>query len=117
MQKSSPSQHATDVGRVRETARAFALNTYFGLESGRRMISHGYELSEQPADFTGALTRRLVALRNADISIPRVLCPQCGNRMRLAVLEPHPRPNSHKQTTTFNCTCGERFSCTIAPHL
>lgn len=117
MQKSSPSQHATDVGRVRETARAFALNTYFGLESGRRVFSHGYELSEQPADFTGALTRRLVALRNADISIPRVLCPQCGNRMRLAVLEPHPRPNSHKQTTTFNCTCGERFSCSIAPHL
>lgn len=117
MQKSSPSQHATDVGRVRETARAFALNTYFGLESGRRVFSHGYELSEQPADFTGALTRRLVALRNADISIPRVLCPQCGNRMRLAVLEPHPRPNSHKQTTTFNCTCGEKFSCTIAPHL
>jgi len=117
MQKSSPSQHATDVGRVREIARAFALNTYFGLESGRRVFSHGYELSEQPADFTGALTRRLVALRNADISIPRVLCPQCGNRMRLAVLEPHPRPNSHKQTTTFNCTCGERFSCTIAPHL
>jgi hypothetical protein len=117
MQKSSPSQHATDVGRVRETARASALNTYFGLESGRRVFSHGYELSEQPVDFTGALTRRLVALRNADISIPRVLCPQCGNRMRLAVLEPHPRPNSHKQTTTFNCTCGERFSCTIAPHL
>jgi hypothetical protein len=81
------------------------------------VFSHGYELSEQPADFTGALTRRLVALRNADISIPRVLCPQCENRMRLAVLEPHPRPNSHKQTTTFNCTCGERFSCTIAPHL
>ncbi len=117
MQKITTSQHATNVGRVRENARASALNTYFGLESGRRMFSHGYELSEQPADFTGALTRRLVALRNADISIPRVLCPQCGNRMRLAVLEPHPRPNSHKQTTTFNCTCGERFSCTIAPHL
>jgi hypothetical protein len=116
MQKITTSQHATSAGRVRENGRAAALNTYFGLESAR-MFSRGYELSEQRTDFIGALTRRLVALRNADISIPRVLCPQCGNKMRLAVLEPHPGASSCKETTTFTCACGERFSCTIAPHL
>ncbi|MGB6350309.1 MAG: hypothetical protein WBG10_09795 [Pseudolabrys sp.] len=109
MRKIATSQHATSAGRVRENGPASALNTYFGLESAR-MYSRGYELSEQPMDFIGALTHRLVTLRNADISAPRVLCPHCGNKMRLAILEPHPRASSRKETTTFTCACGERFS-------
>ncbi len=40
------------------------LNSYFGLEDRRKMFSHRYEHSEQPTDFAGDLTRRLLALRN-----------------------------------------------------
>lgn len=107
-------QHTTNAwvrGRARD------LNSYFGLENRRQVFSHRYEHSDQQTDFTGDLTRRLLALRKVGISIPRVLCPQCGNKMRLAALEPHPGPNSRKETTTFTCECGEGFSYTIAPRL
>lgn len=87
------------------------------VSSQQPMFTRRYEFSEQPTDFTGELTLRLWALRDADIAIPRVLCPQCGGKMRLAVLEPYLWPSSRKETTTFTCGCGEKFSYTIAPHL
>jgi RNase P subunit RPR2 len=71
----------------------------------------------RPTHPAGALTRRLHALRTAAIKIPRVVCPQCGGKMRFALLEPYSRPDSRKEITTFTCACGEEFSYTLAPHL
>src|SRR5262245_57931233 len=63
----------------------------------------------------GELTRRSHALRRHAAAIPRVICPECGGKMRLAYLEPHPVPDVRKETTTFFCDCGEKYSYTIAP--
>ncbi len=71
----------------------------------------------RPTHPAGALTRRLHALRTAAIKIPRVVCPQCGGKMRFALLAPYSRPDSRKETTTFTCACGEEFSYTLAPRL
>ena len=71
----------------------------------------------RPTYPAGDLTRRLHALRTAAIKIPRVVCPQCGGKMRFALLAPYSRPDSRKVTTTFTCACGEEFSYTLAPHL
>lgn len=64
---------------------------------------------------TGKLTRRLHALRRPAAAIPGVVCPECGGKMRLALLEPYPIPHTQKETTTFFCDCGEKYSYTIAP--
>ena len=71
----------------------------------------------RPTHPAGALTRRLHALRAAAIKIPSVVCPQCGGKMRFALLEPYSWPDSRKEITTFTCACGEEFSYTLAPHL
>ena len=47
-------------------------------------------------------------------SIPRVLCPECGNGMRLAKIEP--TEYAHEENTTFECNCGFSYTC-AAPAL
>ena len=68
-------------------------------------------------DFTGELTHRLTALRKLTTNVPRVTCPECGKKMRLAVREPRAMPTIRKETTTFLCDCGEKYSYTVAPQL
>jgi len=75
------------------------------------------EISGQATDFTGELSYRLNSLRRNAVNVPRVLCPECGKRMRFAVFESHPALDTRKETTTFICECGERFSYTIGPQL
>ena len=91
--------------------------TYFELERQWIFLARSYEVSERVTDFTGELTRRLHALRRIPAGIPRVVCPTCGKKMRLALLEPYPIPETQKETTTFICDCGERYSYTVAPRL
>jgi len=75
------------------------------------------EIAAQTTDFTGELSYRLNSLRRNAMNVPRVLCPECGKRMRLAVLEPYPAVDTRKETTTFIYECGERFSYTVRPLL
>jgi hypothetical protein len=75
------------------------------------------EISGQVTDFNGELSYRLNSLRRNAMNIPRVLCPECGKRMRLAILEPCPALDTRKETTTFICECGEKFSYTVGPLL
>ena len=35
--------------------------------------------------------------------------------MRLTLLEPYPVPDTEKETTSFLCDCGEKYSYTVAP--
>jgi RNase P subunit RPR2 len=83
----------------------------------RRWFARNYEISRIATNFTGALSHRLNTLRSNAMNVPRVVCPECGKRMRLAVLEPYPAVDTRKETTTFICECGERFSYTVGPHL
>ena len=79
----------------------------------RHWFARNYEISGRKTDFTGALSRRLNALRSNTVNIPRVVCPECGKRMRLSLLEPYPALGTRKETTTFICDCGEQFSYTV----
>jgi hypothetical protein len=40
----------------------------------------------------------------ADLTIPKIVCPRCGTRMRLATVEPEAVDN--RQRMTFTCDCG-----------
>jgi hypothetical protein len=110
-------RHAAEASlRARQANRAAVRKIYFDLERHWLRLARRFELSERATNFSGELTRRLHALRERD-AIPRVVCPQCGGKMRLAFLEPHPVPHTQKETTTFFCNCGETYSYTIATQL
>lgn len=111
-------EHAAEASsRAKRTEYAAVRTTCFELERQWLRLAWSYEVSEQVTDFTGELTRRLHALRRIPAGIPRVVCPTCGKKMRLALLEPYPIPETQKETTTFICDCGERYSYTVAPRL
>jgi hypothetical protein len=40
-------------------------------------------------------------------------CPRCGVPMRLARLEPHPRPRGHADDMIYECSCGQQLTRTI----
>ena len=40
----------------------------------------------------------------ADLTIPQILCPRCGSRMRLTTVEPEAINN--RERMTFTCDCG-----------
>ena len=111
-------EHAAEASsRANQAEYAAVRKTYFQLERQWLRLAQSYEVSEQVTDFTGELTRRLHALRRIPAGIPRVVCPTCGKKMRLALLEPYPIPETQKETTTFICDCGEGYSYTVAPRL
>ncbi len=39
-----------------------------------------------------------------DLTIPKIVCPCCGSRMRLATVEPEAIHN--RERMTFTCDCG-----------
>jgi hypothetical protein len=111
-------EHAAEASsRAKQAEYAAMRKTYFELERQWIFLARSYEVSEKTTDFTGELTRRLHALRRIPAGIPSVVCPTCGKKMRLALLEPYPIPETQKETTTFICDCGERYSYTVAPRL
>jgi hypothetical protein len=111
-------QHAAEASsRARQTDHAAVRKTFFDLERRWLSLARNYELSGQSTDFTGKLTHRLSALRSLAMNIPRVVCPECGKKMRLACPEPCPGVDVGKETTTFVCDCGEQFSYTVTPQL
>jgi hypothetical protein len=40
----------------------------------------------------------------ADLTIPKIVCPCCGSRMRLMTVEPEAIDN--RERMTFGCDCG-----------
>ena len=112
-------RHAGEASsRARQTGHTSVQKTYFDLEHQWLTLANSYEFSEQVTDyFAGELSHRLSALRSNTMSIPRVVCPECGKKMRLHLLEPYPVLHTRKETTTFICDCGESYSYTVASQL
>ena len=46
-------------------------------------------------------------------ALPRVLCPECGGKMRLARIMPAFEPERRADTSMFRCKCGFGYSHTI----
>jgi RNase P subunit RPR2 len=61
--------------------------------------------------------RRLASARSAStklhLAIPRVLCPSCGDLMRLSRIDPSCDGSRRGQTTIFECSCGDDYRQTI----
>ena len=61
--------------------------------------------------------RRRLASRSVSnklhLAIPRVLCPSCGELMRLSRIDPSNDGGRRGQTTTFECSCGDDYRQTI----
>ncbi len=54
-------------------------------------------------------------LRETNPSIPTVLCPMCGDHMRLATCEPTEREDRYRMT--FDCVCDFKFQVSEAKAL
>jgi RNase P subunit RPR2 len=61
--------------------------------------------------------RRLASARSVSeklhLAIPRVLCPSCGELMRLSRIDPSCDGGRKGQTTIFECSCGDDYRQTI----
>lgn len=58
-------------------------------------------------------TARSRPMSNLHPAIPRVLCPSCGDMMRLSRIDPSPNDSRAGQTTIFECSCGDDYRQTI----
>jgi hypothetical protein len=66
-----------------------------------------YELGERIAGYTSEVALRLSSPSELQHpAIPRIRCPECGQRMRLAYVEPCPDERRSADTSMFICDCG-----------
>ena len=92
-----------------------AKEEYLDMEHRWLKLASSYELSERITDYTNEVAHRLHAVRPPDQqhpAIPRVRCPECGQRMRLAYIEPCADERRSADTSMFTCTCGFSFQLT-----
>ena len=61
-------------------------------------------------NWNGAVTTAFDEISKLTQSPP---CPRCGVPMRLARLEPHPRPSGHADDMIYECGCGQQLTKTI----
>ena len=85
-------QHASECRAKAEDAFNEATKQeYLDMEHGWLMLARSYELRGRITDYTNDVAHRLRAVRSPEQqhpAIPRVPCPECGQRMRLAYIEP-----------------------------
>jgi hypothetical protein len=78
-------------------------------------LARSYELSGRITDHLNEVAHRLRAVRPPEQqhpAIPRVRCPECGQRMRLAYIEPYADERRSAETSVFACTCGYTYQLT-----
>ena len=122
MLRKVPDQIAWCYQRARECCARAADGTneadkqgFLDLERRWLMLARSYELSERVTDYTNKIAHRLGALRPPEQqhpAIPRVRCPECGQRMRLAYIEPCADERRSADTSLFTCTCGYTYQLT-----
>ena len=92
-----------------------AKQEYLDMEHRWLILARSYELSERITDYTNKVAHRLRAVRPPEQqhpAIPRVRCPECGQRMRLAYIEPCADERRSADTSLFTCTCGYTYQLT-----
>jgi hypothetical protein len=93
-------QRATDQAEKRD---------YLALERRWLLLAESYQFTERVGDFNEEVKRRPIA---STPPMPRVMCPECGRRMRLAKIEPVIEPY-YAEATTYDCRCGHVLTHTI----
>jgi hypothetical protein len=88
------------------------------LEQERRWLAlaHSYSFSERLETFNEEVKRRVAVLHPPEpqsLAVPRVMCPQCGKRMRLRKIEPAGEPPRRAEKSTFDCACGFVYDQTV----
>ena len=92
-----------------------AKQEYLDMEHRWLMLARSYELSERITDYMNEVAHRLHAVgppEQQHAAIPRVRCPECGQRMRLAYIEPCADERRSADTSMFTCTCGYTYQLT-----
>jgi hypothetical protein len=92
-----------------------AKQEYLDMEHRWLMLARSYELSEHTADHTNEVAHGLRVVRPPEQqhpAIPRIRCPECGQRMRLAYIEPCADEQRSADTSMFTCTCGHTHQLT-----
>jgi hypothetical protein len=85
---------------------------YLEFERRWMMLAESYSFGERLDRFTHEVQCRVTALKGPGTPvIPRVMCPECGKRMQLRKIEPHPIRRADK--STFECRCGNRYEQTV----
>jgi hypothetical protein len=90
-----------------------AKQEYLDMERRWLMLARSYD--ERITDDTNKVAHRLHAVRLPEQqhpAIPRVRCPECGQRMRLAYIEPCADERRSADTCMFTCTCGYTYQLT-----
>jgi hypothetical protein len=93
-----------------------AKQEYLDMEHRWLMLARSYELSERITDCSNEVVHRLRAVRPPEQrhpAIPRVCCPECGKRMKLAYIEPCADEWRSADTSMFTCECGFAHRLTI----
>jgi len=101
--------------KAEEAFNEAAKQEYLDIEQRWLTLARSYELSERIADRTNDVARRLRAIGSPEQqhpAIPRVRCPECGQRMRLAYIEPCADERRSADTSMFTCTCGYTYQLT-----
>jgi hypothetical protein len=113
----NPSRQVADCHERGAESRSRAANAanetekaeYLSLERRWMMLARSYELSESVASMNEEAKHRLRVLIPPEPphpALPRLICAECGGRMRLTQIEPALKEG---QTSTFACKCG--FTC------
>jgi hypothetical protein len=80
------------------------------------MLAESYSFSERLDTFTEEVKRRVAVLHPPEPdarAIQRVMCPECGERMRLVKVEPAGEPPRRAEKSTFECSCGFHYDQTV----
>jgi predicted RNA-binding Zn-ribbon protein involved in translation (DUF1610 family) len=82
------------------------------LASGRRwlMLAASYEIAGRSCYDSDDAPPAIARLKSP--GVPRVMCPDCGERMRLRSVTPH-LEKQRAETSTFECSCGQVYQQTV----
>ena len=92
-----------------------ARRDYLNLQRRWLLLAQSYESSDRFAGSAADDGNRIAVFTPPEPPnpfLPRVMCPECGKRMRLASIAPSVAGRA--ETNTFECVCGNTFA-QIAP--
>lgn len=99
--------------QAERTADPRTQQAYLASERRWLMLATSYQVSGRSRACAGAQqTTALPKSAPPPLGVPRVMCPDCGGRMHLRLVTPHPN-KKRRETSTFECACGHLYQQTV----